>query len=161
MPDAAGRLDRGPVDLADADEGVGEDRRDAEHREGDRQVEDADPDQRRHEGDQRQLGDCAAGVADPDREQFAGAPVAEPEAERQRHDQRQRQGEHGHFELGQRQFDRLREAADQLAAGHVRGLRLEDEFDRALDRGEPEMGEQSEITRAPPVPRASPGAGSR
>ena len=39
-----------------------------------------------------------------------------------------------HLELGQRQFDGLREAADQLASGHVRRLRLEDEFDRAADR---------------------------
>ena len=136
----ARRLDRGAVDLADADEGVGQDRRDAEHGEGDRQVERADADRRRHEGDQRQLGDRPAGVAEADREQLADPLVPEVEAERQRHDQREGEGEDGHFELGQGQFERLVEAADQIAAGHVRGLGLEDEFERALDRAEREWG---------------------
>ena len=47
IPIAARRLDRARVDLAHADERVGEDRRDPEDDQRDRQVEDTDADERR------------------------------------------------------------------------------------------------------------------
>jgi hypothetical protein len=141
--DPARRFHGGALDLPDADEGVGEDWRDAEHRQGDRDVEHADTDHRSHEGDQGQLGDRAPRIAEPDREQFADAAMAQVEADRQRHGHRKGESEDRHLELRPREFHRLREAADQLAAGHIGGLRLEDEFDRASDRAGREAMKQA------------------
>ena len=59
--------------------------------------------------------------------------MTQVEADRQRHDHREREREQSQLELGDRQFDHLFEAADLLAAGDARALRLEDEFDRAAD----------------------------
>ena len=63
-----------------ADEGVGQDRRDAQDREGDRDVDRPGADEGHEQGDQRQLGDRPAGVTGRDREQLAGAAVTEQDA---------------------------------------------------------------------------------
>ena len=101
------------------------------------------PRHRRDQSDQRQLRDRAAGVAErrwrPVRPCRGGRGRGRSAA---RH-QRQRQRQERDLELGQRQFDHLVEAADLVAAGHVRGLRREDEFDRAAERGERRVGSAS------------------
>ena len=84
-------LDRRPVDLADPDEGVGEDRGDREEHEGDCDDLEAGADERDHEGDQHQLRDGPAGVPGRDRKQLAPAPVTERHAEREGEQQPRRQ----------------------------------------------------------------------
>ena len=75
-------------------------------------LSEADADEGDHERDQGQLRDRAAGVADRDGRELAGAPVAEVEADRQRDRDRDRQGDHADLDLRPQQLEALVEAAD-------------------------------------------------
>ena len=86
-------------------------------------------------GDERKLGHGAPGVAKADREQFPGALVAEVAGHRQGDHQRQEEREDADFDLLEGEFHHLGEPAYLGAAGDVRALRADDEFEGAAERG--------------------------
>ena len=79
MPDAARGVDRLAVDLAHADVGVGEDRRDRQQRQHGDDVREAEAEERDEERQQRERRHRAADVRHRDREELAAADVAEPQ----------------------------------------------------------------------------------
>src|SRR5215211_1031574 len=135
-------LDRIAVHLADRHERVGEDRRDAEDQQRDREVDEADADERHHERDQRQLRHGPAGVPDRHGEQLALAAVAEPDPHRHRDHERARQGERTDLEVVEGEIADLRQAADGAPAGDPGLLLVEDEIDRAGERVQEAEGDE-------------------
>ena len=83
-PHASRRLDGVPVHLAHPHICVDEDRWDAQDREGEVMLTQPHPEESRHEGDQRQLGNCPAGVANGDRDGLTLPPMPEPDSGRHR-----------------------------------------------------------------------------
>ena len=128
-----GRRRPWPVRLADAGEGVGEDRRDAEDREGDSQLRIPTPITAASARSAPARGSldrrcrprprAAAGPADGRSQRPIGiaTSIATPSASRL-------------TSTGSSPVRVLEMPPTLFAAGHVRGLRLEDEFDRAADR---------------------------
>ena len=146
-PDPAGGLDGSAVHLGDADEGVGEDRRDPEHHQGRRDVLQPEAEEGGGERDHGQLGDAAAGVAEGDGGALPAAVVAEQDAERQSHQQ-------GGAEREKRDLDVLAaEVGHLVEPAHLVGLeagrlRREDELDGVPEEAEKADGEEVRHRRA-------------
>jgi hypothetical protein len=94
-------IPRAASTAAGSNVGVDNNRGDAKERQGGGHGTEAHADQGGDQSDHRELGNRAPGVADPDRQEFAPAAVAEVEADWQGDDQRQRQRQHGHLEVSQ------------------------------------------------------------
>ena len=132
-PHPAGGVDGAAVDLAHPDEGVCEDRRDAEDRHRDRHVEVAGADEGDHQRDQGQLGDRAAGVADRDREELADAAVAEPEPDRQRDRVASSERDDADRDLGARSRSQIWPRPPTWPPAWTDVALVEDEVDRAAE----------------------------
>ena len=132
---AAGGLDCGPVDLADPHVGVGEDRRDPQDGECERDIEQPHPDEGRHERDQRQLGHGPPGISEGDREAFPPAQVPEDHPGGQRDGDRRAERQERHLEVLARQVKHLVRPAHHRLSG-ARHLLVEDEVEGVAEGAE-------------------------
>src|SRR5215211_2926300 len=135
-PHAPGGLDRAGVDLPNRDEGVGEDRRDAQDHEGESEGEQPEAEEGGHEGDQGQLGDRPARVADRHRDELALSAVAEDEASGKGKDERGSERQAADPQLIERKLPDLCGTTDEVTSADRRLALVEDEVDRARERVE-------------------------